>query len=282
MTFMNGSHPSLDDLELLACIAQSGGLTEAARRMGMPLPTASRRMAKLEQQIGRTLFLRGKAGYALTGAGRAFVAELEDLPLLRQRANHWLSRDHGPTQVRITAGFLTSRHLARSLKPSACQTDNWLPSFIPSNAKLDLARREADIGIRNSAPDHPWLARQRLREVRYALYGLSEDIKGYVSLPASVPLPKSQRWLHETYGRQITTTASDTRLCLDLALSGFGRIILPCFAGDAEPDLIRLSPPIEALTHDEWLVSHNDARHDPAIRAAIKAVAHCLSQGAVG
>ncbi|SPF77934.1 LysR family transcriptional regulator [Pseudoprimorskyibacter insulae] len=279
---MNGSAPSLDDLELLAAIAEAGGLAEAARRLNIPLPTASRRMAKLEQQIGRPLFLRGKAGYALTAQGRAFVAELGDLPALRQRSNQWLARDHGPAQVRITAGFLTSRHLARTLSPALCQSGNWLPCFIPSNAKLDLARREADIGIRNAAPDHPWLARQKLRQVTYAIYGLSEAVTGYVSLPATGPLPKSQRWLHDTHGGQITTTASDTRLCLDLALSGFGRIILPCFAGDAEPGLTRLTAPIEALSHDEWLVTHNDARHDPAIRTAIKAITGLLGRDAVG
>lgn len=271
---MNESAPSLDDLALFLLVAQHGSLTAAARLSGTPLPTLSRRMTALEAQTGRPLFLRGRAGYALTGEGRALAVEVADLSALRRRVDRFLDSDTGPRRVRITAGFWTSRFLAQALAPDP--TGRWVPEFLPSNAAIDLARREADIGIRNRAPDHPWLARQRARPILYAVYGLPGAPDRFVTLPASADKPPSQRWVHDHHADRILTTASDSRLCLDLALNGFGRIVLPCFAGDTEPGLDRLSEPIDALTHDEWLVSHHEARHDPPIRAALDALAQVL------
>jgi DNA-binding transcriptional LysR family regulator len=266
--------PSLDDLALFLDVARAGSLSEAAKRTGTPLPTLSRRMAKLEQTTGRTLFLRGKTGYALSAEGRDLAERIGELSSLKRAATLWASTAHGPVPVTITAGFWTARHIARHLSPDP--KGLWRPAFAPSNAALDIARREADIGIRNKPPESTRLARQPLRRIDYAIYAISGAINGYVALPDGVPSTPSQRWLRSEHGAEITTTATDPRLCLDLARNGFGRIILPTFAGDGERGLRRLSDPIPGLSHEEWLVSHNEARHDPPIRAALTAVASAL------
>lgn len=273
---MNESTPTLDDLALFLCVAESASLTEAARRSEVPLPTLSRRMTQLERTTGRALFMRGKAGYALSADGRALASELTGLHDLRHRVTRWQRADTGPAPVRITTGFWTARYLAQHLVPDPGAL--WFPAFVPSNAALDLARRAADIGIRNAVPDHPWLARRRVWQVQQAVYGRDQDVTGFVALPASASLPASQRWVHDHHPNDIRATALDPRLCLDLALAGFGRIVLPCFVGDAEPGLQRLYDPIPELTHDAWLVSHHEARNDPPIRAAISAILAALSK----
>ncbi|WP_240705118.1 LysR family transcriptional regulator [Pacificoceanicola onchidii] len=269
---------SLDDLALLLLVAEGGSLTEAAKASGVPLPTLSRRMGKLETASGKVLFLRGRAGYALSDEGRALAREVADLAAIRRKVSRWQTAETGPRRVRITAGFWTSRLLANTLKPDPDK--GWLPEFVPSNAPLDLARREADIGIRNKPADHPWLARQRIRRIDYAVYGQPGSAEQYVTLPDDVPLPPSQRWVHQHHATRIATTARDTRLCLDLALSGFGRIVLPTFVGRTERGLTQLEGPIDGLSHDEWLVSHNEARNDPPIRAALDAVNSVLDRSA--
>lgn len=269
---MNETMPGFDDLALFLLVVEGGSLAEAARVSGVPLPTLSRRMTRLERDTGRALFVRGKAGYAPTGDGRALAAEVAELAALRRRLRRWKEADPGPRRVRITAGFWTSRFLARHL-PAA---SDWVPEFLPSNAPLDLARREADIGIRNRAPDHPWLARQRARRIDYAVYGLPDAPEGFVTLPRDAGLTPSQRWVHDHHADRIVTTATDTRLCLDLALRGLGRVVLPCFVGDGEY-LHRFDHRLAELGHDEWIVSHHEARHDPPIRAALDAVAALLT-----
>jgi DNA-binding transcriptional LysR family regulator len=47
-------------LEVLAAIVDTGGLTEAAHRLGKSQPSLSRSVSTLEQRLGAALFLSGK------------------------------------------------------------------------------------------------------------------------------------------------------------------------------------------------------------------------------
>ena len=139
---MNETPASLDDLALFAAVADAGSLGEASRRTGVPLPTLSRRMTALERDLARTLFLRGKRGYALSAEGVSLAAELSGLAEVRRRVERWRSASDARPPVRITAGFWTSHAIARKL--SADPERTWLPHFVPATASLDLARREAE------------------------------------------------------------------------------------------------------------------------------------------
>jgi DNA-binding transcriptional LysR family regulator len=269
--------PSLDDLALFLAVAEGGGLTGAARATGATLPTLSRRMAALERALGRRLFDRGPKGYALTSDGRRLLAELEGLRDIRARLRRWAGPEASAPQVRITAGVWTSRYLARGIGDLWTDGAGWTPVFVASNAQVDIARREADIGIRSRRPDRPWLAGRRTGVIRYAFYARDPSVAGYVALPpeAAATTP-SQRWLRDRHTAEIVTEASEMRLVLDLGIGGAGRVLLPCFAGDAEPGLQRVSPDIDDLTHEEWLVSHHEARHDPPVRKALDALNRLL------
>ncbi len=268
--------PSLDDVRLFLAVADCGGLSGASRATGVPLPTLSRRMARFERQAGRRLFLRGADGYSLTAEGRALAQEAEGLRSTTTRLERWFAGDRAKPRVRITAGSWTTRHLAREICGVWTPEDDWLPEFIASNAVLDIARREADIGVRNRRPEHPWLAGRRTRTLTYGIYARSPDIRGFVSLGQDMADTPSERWLRATCADGIVTTASTGLIALDLARAGLGKIVMPCFAGDGEPGLMRIGEPIEAMTHEEWLVSHHEARHDPPVRAALEAIGKLL------
>ncbi|MBY6005659.1 LysR family transcriptional regulator [Salipiger bermudensis] len=263
--------PSLDDVMLFLAIAEAGTLAGAAAITGASQPTLSRRMAEFERRMGLRLFQRGAQRYGLTAEGRQLVDEMRGLRGQAARLARWQARD-GAVRVRITAGLWTSRYLGRGLARVWAPGAPWMPEFAASNADLDIARRAADIGIRNRRPEQPWLAGRRTVRLDYAVYARDAQVQGYVTLPPGAATTPSERWLRETRPDEITTHASDARLALDLALGGVARVVMPCFAGDVEPGLVRVSDPIAALSHDEWLVSHHDARHDPPVRAALDAL----------
>ncbi len=266
--------PALDDVTLFLAVADAGGLAGAARATGASPPTLSRRMTELERRLGRRLFQRGPRGYALTSDGRALLAEAEPLRAAAQRLAAFARREARP-RVRITAGSWTARFLARHATRFA--TESWVPEFLASNAVLDIARREADIGIRNARPEQSWLAGRRTMRIAYAVYARGPEVDGYVALPETAPSTPTTRWIRAHHAERIVTTASDARLALDLALAGVGRIAIPTFAGDAEPGLVRIGPPIDEIAHDEWLVCHHDGRHDPPVRAALDTLTSLLT-----
>ncbi len=116
----------------------------------------------------------------------------------------------------------------------------------------------------------------------YAEYATSPTVEGYVTLADHIAVAPSSRWVHNNRSSQIVTTASDARLELDLARNGIGRMVLPTFIGEGERDLVQVSDPIDELGHDEWLVAHQDARHDPPVRRAIDALMGFLERERTG
>lgn len=73
---------ALDDRELFAAVAEHGSFSEAATHLGVPNSTLSRRVARLESELGVALLLRTTRHVALTAAGRAYLEGLR--PLLAQ------------------------------------------------------------------------------------------------------------------------------------------------------------------------------------------------------
>lgn len=267
--------PKLDDYALFLAVADAGGLSGAEKATGTSLPTLSRRMAELERTLGKRLFERGPRGYTLTAEGRALQQEAEPLREAASRLRRFQSTETAP-EVRITAGGWTTRYVARHLSQIWTPDSPWRPALLASNTNVDIARREADIGIRNRRPEQSWLAGRKLAQITYAEFAAHPRVTGYVTLNAGQATTPSERWLRATHPDQIIATASDARSASDMAVAGVGRAILPCFAGRDIMGLMQVSPEIDALTHDEWLVTHHDARHDPPVRAALEALAGLL------
>ena len=62
----------LNDIAIFVQVVRSGSFAEAARRLGVPSNTLSRRIQQLEEQLGTRLLQRSTRKLELTGAGQAF------------------------------------------------------------------------------------------------------------------------------------------------------------------------------------------------------------------
>ncbi|MCK0167039.1 LysR family transcriptional regulator [Jannaschia sp. S6380] len=264
-----------NDIALFATVARTGSLARAAAQTGASTATLSRRMTALESRMGRRLFRHGAQGYALTEDGHALLDRAQRMEEAATDIAKWRATATGPARIRITAGTWTSQALAAGVAAYWSVEADWIPEFVHCDRDLDIARREVDIGIRNRRPEQPWLAGRRTARVRYAVYGDPGTDRWIGPSHDSAQTP-SGRWVLETHGGEIATTVNDPRWALALARAGMGRIVLPMFIGE-ESGLARLSKPIDALEHEEWLVSHHEARHDAPIRAALDALAGFLT-----
>ena len=68
---MSFTPPDLVSLQLLNLVAELGSLGQAAERMGISQPAASKRLTMLERRLGLTLVNRDTRGSALTTEGKA-------------------------------------------------------------------------------------------------------------------------------------------------------------------------------------------------------------------
>ena len=64
----------LDAMSVLLAVVDSGSLSGAGRKLGMPLATISRKISDLEGHLGARLLLRSSRRLSLTDAGRGYVA----------------------------------------------------------------------------------------------------------------------------------------------------------------------------------------------------------------
>jgi regulatory helix-turn-helix LysR family protein len=61
------------DLEYLSCLADTGNFGRAAKSLGLNASTISRRVSRLEDELGVSLFDRGRAGTKLTAGGKCIM-----------------------------------------------------------------------------------------------------------------------------------------------------------------------------------------------------------------
>jgi DNA-binding transcriptional LysR family regulator len=64
----------LEAMTILVAVVDKGGFTAAARALGLPLPTVSRKLAELESHLGTRLLNRSTRRIALTDAGRDYLS----------------------------------------------------------------------------------------------------------------------------------------------------------------------------------------------------------------
>jgi DNA-binding transcriptional LysR family regulator len=63
----------LDAMSVLLSAVESGSLSKASQKLGLPLATVSRKVAELERHLNAALVIRSARGLELTPAGRSYV-----------------------------------------------------------------------------------------------------------------------------------------------------------------------------------------------------------------
>src|ERR1700758_391454 len=128
----------LEDLETFVEVADAGGVSAAARRLGLSKSIVSRRLGRLEDELGVQLLARTTRGAALTEAGVTFrdhasrvSAELDlaretVLPAgdLQGRLRIAAPMSFGPTHVAPVLAELARRH--PRLHVHACYSDRFV------------------------------------------------------------------------------------------------------------------------------------------------------------
>ena len=114
----------LEDIETFSVVADAGGVSTAARRLGVSKSIVSRRLSRLEAELGVQLLARTTRGAVLTEAGTTFRAhaarisaemdaareELAPTGDLRGRLRLSAPLSYGPTLVAPALAELAQRH----------------------------------------------------------------------------------------------------------------------------------------------------------------------------
>ena len=272
---------SWDDLQYFAAVAHGGGLSAAAGKLGSSPATVGRRMVALEQTIGRPLFVRRQTGYELTADGRVLYEKALAMEAGAQTIHDWLKVEGQRSVVRISAGTWTANFFAANFSKLWKPDDPFRIAFKTTEAKLDIAHREVEIGIRNAQPDSPNLAARRTVEVAQAPFRArnhpNPGHEEWVVISPDALSTRSARWVSEQPGIVVAAWANAPRTLHDLIRAGVGKGVLPCFAGDRDPLLERAGDEIAELREPQWIVMHNDDRHRSDVRTVVNRIVALVS-----
>jgi DNA-binding transcriptional LysR family regulator len=275
---------SWDDLHFFVAVGRTGSLSAAAAQLGSSAPTVGRRMVALEQAVGRPLFVRRQTGYALTADGRTLLDKALAMENGAQSISDWLAADGARSVVRISAGTWTANFFAANFGKLWKPDDPFRIAFKTTEAKLDIAHREVEIGIRNAAPESANLAARRTVKVAQAPFrARNHPNAGYEDWVAIAPediATRSARWVSDQPGIVIAAWANTPRTLHDLIRAGVGKGLLPCFAGDRDPFLERAGEPVAELAESQWIVMHNDDRHRADVRTVIDRIVALVTKHA--
>jgi DNA-binding transcriptional LysR family regulator len=162
-------------LAWFAAIARDEHMTRAAERLGVPQSTLSRSLARLEADLGVTLFARQGRTLRLTRAGRTFQQAAERALAEVERSAEAVRLDADPAGGRVAFGFLHT--LGPETVPSLLRdfrADHPRIRFhlVQTYGEAMLERLRAgglDLCLTSPLPDEPGLVVRRLAEQRLRL-----------------------------------------------------------------------------------------------------------------
>lgn len=261
-----------EDLQIFYHVAESGGLSGATDPTGLSAATIGRRMLALEQKTGQTLFHRSQSGYRLTRAGEALQSRVRAMRAAAMPVHEFLTEQAETPIIRLTAGTGTVFFLSDNISRLVRRDDGFRLNFLTTETTLDIAHREADLGIRNRPAQAGNLASRRLATLRFVPYrswtAQQPDQLEWVGMDPAFARHPATHWLN-AQDVPVRFLANSVATVHQLVRAGAGIGIMPCMIGDRDPALARAGPIIQDLTEDQYLVMHADDRHRPQMRRLI-------------
>jgi DNA-binding transcriptional LysR family regulator len=172
---------NLDDVLIFVKVAEFESISRAARSLGMPISTVSRRLSVLESKLGVSLLRRTTRRVTLTGQGREYFDHCREPLTLVEEAERILTLGQKTPEgmLRISVPVILGQEpfldfLSRFLK---AQPRIRIDLFI-TNLFLDLVAENIDVAIRFGELDDSSLVATRIgKSVRYVV-AAAEYMKG--------------------------------------------------------------------------------------------------------
>ena len=181
---MNWSAITFDWNQVRAFLAtlEEGSLSAAARALKLTQPTLGRQVAALEDNLGVTLFERSGRQLIPTPAALEIADHVREMG---EAATRFSLAASGQSQsvegvVKISATEMYAMYVLPSLIEALRTAHPGIViEVVATNALSDLARREADIAIRNAEPKDPEMIARRLSDEHGGLFATPDFIRKY-------------------------------------------------------------------------------------------------------
>jgi len=287
---------TLDEMQALLAVIDSGTLSAAAEQLGQTPSGISRALGRLEEKLGTTLLTRTTRRLHLTAEGEAFVHQArriveavesaeEDMALRRQRP---------AGRLRVDAAMPFVLHvIAPQVAAYRAQFPEVALELNSSERYIDLLERRTDLAIRigplaDSTLHARLLGRSRLQLVASPAYlhahgqpGAVADLAGHALLGFNEP-ESLNRWplVGDDDGQLRVRPAiavSSGETLRRLAVEGVGITCLSDFLTEADRASGALVPVLSAQTLDVHQPIHAVYYRNTAVSARVRSFVDFLA-----
>lgn len=243
----------LDDIRSFIAVAETGGFGRAAQVLGLSKSIVSRRVSKLEEELGARLLSRTTRGVSPTEAGIEFKARSERVLAELEEAREAVAQQAGGVAGRLRLSMpLTfgNRHVAPLLRELALTYPRLELDVHASDRLVDLIGERFDAAIRIGTLKDSSLVARRIAPVHASILGSPDYFArhGHPATPHDLARHEcllytgsteqewtfrvGKRWVGIRPAGRLRSDSGET--LLDWAEAGLGLVALPNFlASDA-------------------------------------------------
>lgn len=274
-----------DDLRLLLDVSRHPRLADVAARTGLDATTISRRLRRLETDLGLELFERTPKGHLLTPAGQAVADKAEGLEHSASEIAS-LSESEGPLAAgRVRLGVpegLGSLLIAPAIARFAVAYPHIGLDIIALSGFVSVPKREADMSIMLTRPKAGRLKVRKLSDYVLQLYAHPDYLArtGPVSAVADLAehdligyvddlIYSAQLRYHQDIAPGLTPRFCSPSIVAQwqMAREGAGIAVLPHFIAGNDPQLVSVLPDAVRIERAFWLAVHEDVHATSRARA---------------
>lgn len=286
-----------DDLRHFLAVARSGTLSAAADTLNTDHTTVARHIQRLEDRLGVQIFFRSNAGYSLTANGEHLrpIADAMEASYIAasaiQTENPAIS---GTVRIGTPDGFGTY-FLATRMQKLTARHPGLEVELLATARLFSLSKREADIVISLTSPDHSRVVSRRLIDYTLQVYATADylarhppitspadfgghDFVGYIEDMLLTPALNYLSLIGANIEPRIRSTNLTTQLHATLA--GAGLCVLPVFLARGYPSLLPVLPELTALTRSFFMHIHEDNRKSVHVRAVAAFISAEIAENA--
>lgn len=281
-------------------VLDHGSLAAAARATGISQPTLGRHVDEFEQELGVTLFERGRGGMMATETALA-VAEQARAMRDASAAIEMAATGHSQSvegTVRVTASEIVSTYILPGILATLFDD---LPGIeielVASNTVENLLQRDADIAIRMARPVQNDLITRQLNTLEMGIFAHRSYLArkgepaGFEDLARHVIIGYDRNDLvirgFQAAGFVVDRhyfryRCDDQVTAFEAMAAGVGIGFAPRALACRHPELVRLLPDIAIPGLPMWLTSHRELRTSRKIRMVSDYLGERLSAMALG
>jgi DNA-binding transcriptional LysR family regulator len=282
-----------DDLKLFLVVARQQKLDLAGAVLQQDATTLSRRLRRLELDVGQTLFERTRRGHILTPEGEALAVRAEAMEAIALGVGE--SGDGEPSLVGkvrlgVTEGFGTA-FIAPALASFVADWPGIEIDLIALSGLVSVPKREADMSVLLTRPKAGRLKVRKLTDYSLQLYASqsylaargpiesvdalnSHKLIGYVDDLIYSP---QLRYFDEVLpGLHPGLSSSSIIAQMEMTRAGTGLCILPKFIANRHADLVPILCDDIQVSRSFWLATHEDVAGLARIKALSDYLVHLV------